>query len=120
MSRTDLLFLHPTGVTQAVERVLRVAFGKNCVGSSPAISIFLYVAQAVERVLAVAFRKNCVGLSPTIGIFLYVAQAVERVLAVAFGTTQHSQKTDIHAPGGIWTHILSRRGAVVRPATGTG
>ena len=76
MSRTDLLFLHPTGVTQAVERVLRVAFGKNCVGSSPTIGIFLYVAQAVECVLAVAFGKNYVGSSPTTGIFLYVAPAV--------------------------------------------
>ena len=70
--------------------------------------------------LAVAFGKNYVGSSPTIGIFLYVAQAVECVLAVAFGTTQHSQKIDIHAPGGIRTHIFSRRGAVDRPATGTG
>ena len=26
--------------------------------------------------------------------------------------TQHSQKTDIHAPGGIQTHNLSRQGAV--------
>jgi len=26
-------------------------------------------------------------------------------------TTQHSQQTDIHAPGGIWTHDLSRRAA---------
>jgi hypothetical protein len=68
----DLLFLHPAGVTQAVECVLRVAFGKNCVGSSPTIGIFLYVPQAVERVLIVAFGKNCVGSSPTIGIFLYV------------------------------------------------
>ena len=65
--------------------MLAVAFGKNYVGSSPTIGIFLYVAQAVERVLAVAFGKNYVGSSPTIGIFLYVAQAVERVLAVAFG-----------------------------------
>jgi len=36
------------------------------------------------------------------------------------GNTQHSQKTDIHAPGGIRTHSLSRQGAVVCPATGTG
>jgi len=36
------------------------------------------------------------------------------------GNTQHSQKTGIHAPGGIRTHNRSRRGAVVRPATGTG
>ena len=34
--------------------------------------------------------------------------------------TQHSQKTGIHAPGGIWMHSLNRRGAVGRPATGTG
>ena len=34
------------------------------------------------------------------------------------GNTQHSQKTDIHAPSGIWTHNLSRQGAVVRPTTG--
>jgi len=33
--------------------------------------------------------------------------------------TQQSQKTDIHTPGGIRTHNLSRRGAVDRPATGT-
>jgi len=65
--------------------MLAVAFGKNYVGSSPIISIFLYVTQAVERVLAVAFEKHYVGSSPTIGIFLYVAYAVERVLAVAFG-----------------------------------
>ena len=34
--------------------------------------------------------------------------------------THHSQRTDIHATGGIRTHNLSRRGAVERPATGTG
>jgi len=34
--------------------------------------------------------------------------------------TQRSQKTDIRAPGGIQTHNLSGRGAVDRPATGTG
>ena len=34
--------------------------------------------------------------------------------------THHSQRTDIHATGGIRTHNLSRRGAVDRPATGTG
>jgi hypothetical protein len=80
------------------------------------VSAYFFVTQAVERVLAVAFgKKNYVGSSPNIGIFLYVAQAVERVLAVAFGNklcwfeshyrhiyscsrgnTQHSQKTDIH------------------------
>jgi len=65
--------------------MLAVAFGKNYVGLSPTIGIFLYVAQAVECVLAVAFGKNHVGSSPTIGIFLYVVQAVECVLAVAFG-----------------------------------
>jgi len=59
--------------------VLAVAFGKNYVGSSLTIDIFLYVVQAVECVLAVAFGKNYVGSSPTIGIFLYVVQAVERV-----------------------------------------
>ena len=60
MSRLDLLFLYLAGVTQAVERVLAVAFGKNYVGLSPTIGIFLYVAQAVERVLAVAFgNKLC-------------------------------------------------------------
>ena len=57
--------------------MLRVAFGKLYVGSSPTIGIFLYVAQAVERVLRVAFEKLYVGSSPSIGIFLYVAQAVE-------------------------------------------
>ena len=57
-----------------------VAFGKNYVGSSPTIGIFLYVAQGDKSVQAVAFGKNYVGSSPTIGIFLYVAQAVERVL----------------------------------------
>jgi len=70
---------------------------------------------------------NYVGSNSTIGTFLYVAQAAEGVLAVAFenelhwfeshyrhislcshGNTQHSQKTDIHAPGGIRTHNLSR------------
>jgi hypothetical protein len=40
--------------------------------------------------------------------YVYVAEA-----------THHTQKTDIHAPGGIRTHNLSRRGAVVRLATGT-
>ena len=34
--------------------------------------------------------------------------------------THHSQRTDIHATGGIRTHSLSRRGAVDRSATGTG
>jgi len=41
------------------------------------------------------------------------------ILAVAFGT-HHSQRTDIHATGGIRTHNLSRRRVVNRPATGTG
>jgi hypothetical protein len=32
------------------------------------------------------------------------------------GNTQHSQQTDIHAPGGIWTNSLSRRAATdLRP-----
>ena len=96
------------------------AFGKNYVGASPTIGIFLYVTQGDERVLRVAFGKNYVGSSPTIGIFLYVAQGDERVEAVSFRTTQHSQKMDIHAPGGIRTHNLSSRGAVDRLATGTG
>jgi hypothetical protein len=62
--------------------------------------------------------------------YFYVAQADERTLAVAFVNKQcsfeshyrhiSSQKTDVHAPGGIRTHNLSRRGAVVRPVTGTG
>jgi len=34
--------------------------------------------------------------------------------------THHSQRTDIHDTGRIRTHSLSRRGAVERPATGTG
>ena len=34
--------------------------------------------------------------------------------------TQHSQKTTIHAPGGIQTHNLSGRAALDRAATGTG
>ena len=62
-----------------------VAFGKNYVGSSPTIGIFLYVAQGDERVLRVAFGKHYVGSSPTISIFLDVAQGDERVLRVAFG-----------------------------------
>ena len=41
--------LIPSMRTQAVERVLRVAFGKLYVGSSPTIGIFLYVAQGDER-----------------------------------------------------------------------
>jgi len=34
--------------------------------------------------------------------------------------TQHSQHTNIHAPGVIRTHSLSRRAALDRAATGTG
>ena len=34
--------------------------------------------------------------------------------------THHSQRTEIHATGGIRTHNLSRRWLVDRPATGTG
>ena len=64
--------------------MLRVAFGKLYVGSSPTIGIFLYVAQGDERVLRAAFGKLYVGSSPTIGIFRYVAQGDERVLRVAF------------------------------------
>ena len=60
MSRLDLSVLLSAGVAQAVECVLAVAFGKNYVGSSPTIGIFLYVAQAVECVLAVDFgNKLC-------------------------------------------------------------
>ena len=62
----------PVPVAQAVERVLRVAFGKLYVGSSPTIGILLYVAQGDESVLRVAFGKLYVGSSPTIGIFLCV------------------------------------------------
>jgi len=66
--------------------VLVVALGTNCVGSSLAVGIFLYVAQTVERVLVVALGTNCVGSSLAVGIFLYVAQTVARVLVVALGT----------------------------------
>jgi len=45
-------------------------------------------------------ETNCVGSSPTIGIFLYVAQAVEHVLAVAFGThNTHKRQTFIPPVG---------------------
>jgi len=82
----------------------------NYVGSKPIIGIFLYVAQAVERVLAVAFgNKLC-----------WFESHYRRISLCSRGNTQHSQKTDIHAPGGIRTHNLSRQGAVVRPAAGTG
>jgi hypothetical protein len=33
--------------------------------------------------------------------------------------TQHTQNTNIHAPGGIQTHDRSRRAALDRAATGT-
>ena len=33
---------------------------------------------------------------------------------------QHLQQTNIHAPGGIRTHNLSKRAALDRAATGTG
>jgi len=39
---------------------------------------------AVEQVLAVDLWKFCVGSSPTIVIFLYVAPALAQLLAVAF------------------------------------
>ena len=59
----------PNMRTQADERVLREAFGKLYVGSSPTIGMFLYVAQGGERVLRVAFGKLFVGSSPTIGMW---------------------------------------------------
>ena len=69
---------------------------KNYVGSSPTISILLYVAPAVEHVLSVAFEKKYGVSRPINGIFVYVAQAVERVLAVAFGThNTHKRQTSI-------------------------
>jgi len=81
----------------------------NYVGSSPTIGIFLYVAQAVERVLAVAFANE----------LCWFESHYRRISLCSRGNTHHSQKTDIHAPGRIRTHNLSRQGAVVRPATGT-
>jgi len=42
-----------------------------------------YVAQTVERLVEIAFGKKCVGSSLTIGIFLYVTQVVQCVLGVA-------------------------------------
>ena len=40
--------------------------------------------------------------------------------SISLRNTHHSQRTDIHATGGIRTHNLSRRGAVDRLATATG
>jgi len=68
------------------------------------------VTQAGERVLAVAFRNK----------LCWFESHYRHISLCSSGNTQHSQKTDIHAPGGIGTHNLSRRVAVVRPATGTG
>ena len=79
---------------------------KQTVGSSPTLTIFLYVAQAVERMLAVAFRKKLCWLESHYG----------HIFLCSWGNTQHSQKTGIHAPTGIQTHNLSRRGSTVRPA----
>jgi len=81
----------------------------NYVGSSPTIGTFLYVAQAVEGVLAVAFGNE----------LCWFESHYRRISLCSQGNTQHSQKTDIQAPGGIRTHILSSHGAVVCPATGT-
>jgi len=64
-------------------------------------------------------ETNYVGSSPTIGTFLYVAQAVERVVAIIFGPhTTHKGQTSMPSVG--LEPSLSKRGAVDRPATGTG
>ena len=74
------------------------------------LSAYFYVAQADERTLAVAFvNKLC-----------WFESHYRHICLWSRDNTQHSQKTDVHAPGGIRTHNLSRQGAVVRPATGTG
>jgi hypothetical protein len=59
-------------VAQAFERVLAVVFGRNCVGSSPIIIIFLYVGPAVEHVLEVALGRKYGGSRPINSIFVYV------------------------------------------------
>jgi len=73
------------------------------------LSAYFYVTQADERALSVAFvNKLC-----------WFESHYRHICLCSRGNTQHSQKTDVHASGGIRTHNLSMRGPVVRQATGT-
>jgi hypothetical protein len=64
-------------------------------------------------------RRATVGRTP-----LDEVSAHRRDLYLTTHNTQHTQQTNIHAPGGILTHDRSRRAAVELPleraATGTG
>jgi len=68
------------------------------------------ITQAVERVLVVAFRNKLCGFE----------SHCQHISLCSRGKSQHSQKTDIHAPVGIRTLNLSRRGAGFRQANWTG
>jgi len=92
----------------------------NYVGSSPTIGIFLYVAKAGERVLAVAFGNKLCWFEPHHWHISLCSLGRRTRASSSLWKTHHSQKKDIHAPGGIRTHNLSRRGAVDCLATGTG
>ena len=142
-SPTIGIFLY---VAQAVERVLAVAFGKKLCWFESHYQHISLCSPGSERVLAVAFGKKLCWFESHYQHISLCSLGSERVLAIAFGNklcwfeshyrhislcspgswmcansrlwnTQHSQKTDIHAPGGIRTHNLSRQGAVDRPAT---
>ena len=63
--------------------------------------------------LRVAFLKLYICSSPTIGMFLYVAQAIENVFSVPSVTTQHPQKTDNLATGLIGISNLRSREAII-------
>jgi len=59
-------------------------------------------------------------LYPEINIHLQQDHPSIHDSSCSLRNTHHSQRTDIHATGGIRTHNLRRRWAVDRPAIGTG
>ena len=86
-----------------------MALVTNCVGSSLAVGIFIYVAQTIERVLAVALGTNYAGSSLAGGIFLYVAQVVYRVTGVSFWNRlrwfeSHNRQISLFTPVS-WTRV---------------
>ena len=76
------------------------------------VPLFLYVAQVVECVLAVAFGNKLRWFQSHYRHISLCSLGSWTSASSILRNTQHSQKTDIHAPGGIRTHNLSRRGAV--------
>ena len=111
MSRLDRSVLS-AGVAQAVERVLAVAFRNKLIWfESHYRHISLCSPGSWTRTSSSLRKQTVLVRVPLLAYFLCSPGSWTRASS-SLWKTQHSQKTDIHAPGGIRTHNLSRRGAV--------